>query len=228
MKITRRRITTLAVHQSPVFPFGSSCEPKLLPTWGHPRWHRNLWVLRWGPHRNQVSVHASRRTPTPYHRPTFLSETKWEGRAASMPYITMSTSTKYRVNLLCVRRSTVTLCAGLLVACILNASFQSQHIMKPALDIFLWPFCYRDCSLVRLTNPDKGKGVQNSNKSYCWCGGEDIGKMITYDNASCAREWFHFQCVGLTRKKQPSIMLDNTINSNSKPRNKYDINWLKQ
>ena len=37
-------------------------------------------------------------------------------------------------------------------------------------------------------------------KTYCWCDGEDVGRMIACDNPSCSKEWFHFECVGLTRK----------------------------
>ena len=36
--------------------------------------------------------------------------------------------------------------------------------------------------------------------TYCWCGGEDVGRMIACDNPNCCMEWFHFECVGITRK----------------------------
>ena len=39
-----------------------------------------------------------------------------------------------------------------------------------------------------------------SSKTYCWCNSDDIGRMVACDNPNCPREWFHFQCVGLTRK----------------------------
>ena len=35
---------------------------------------------------------------------------------------------------------------------------------------------------------------------YCWCGGEDIGRMVACDNPTCKLEWFHYKCVGLKRK----------------------------
>ena len=35
---------------------------------------------------------------------------------------------------------------------------------------------------------------------YCWCGGEEEGRMVACDNDSCLIEWFHFECVGLTRR----------------------------
>ena len=36
--------------------------------------------------------------------------------------------------------------------------------------------------------------------TYCWCGGEDVGRMIACDNPNCCMEWFHIECVGITRK----------------------------
>ena len=36
--------------------------------------------------------------------------------------------------------------------------------------------------------------------TYCWCGGEDEGSMVACDCTTCPRQWFHFKCVGLTRK----------------------------
>ena len=36
--------------------------------------------------------------------------------------------------------------------------------------------------------------------TYCWCDGKDEGKMVACDNGSCEREWFHYQCVGISRK----------------------------
>jgi len=34
---------------------------------------------------------------------------------------------------------------------------------------------------------------------YCICGGVSYGDMIACDNEACPREWFHLQCVGLTK-----------------------------
>lgn len=36
--------------------------------------------------------------------------------------------------------------------------------------------------------------------TYCWCNGKDEGKMVACDNDSCERQWFHFECVGISRK----------------------------
>lgn len=32
---------------------------------------------------------------------------------------------------------------------------------------------------------------------YCFCNQVSFGDMIACDNANCAREWFHYPCVGL-------------------------------
>ena len=37
-------------------------------------------------------------------------------------------------------------------------------------------------------------------KTYCWCGGGDIGRMVACDNPNCNITWFHFKCLGLVRK----------------------------
>lgn len=34
---------------------------------------------------------------------------------------------------------------------------------------------------------------------YCVCGGVSYGDMIACDNEACPREWFHLQCVGLSK-----------------------------
>ena len=39
-----------------------------------------------------------------------------------------------------------------------------------------------------------------SSATYCWCRGEEVGRMVACDNPQCSIEWFHFDCVGLTRK----------------------------
>ena len=70
--------------------------------------------------------------------------------------------------------------------------------VKPALDRF-----FISVMLPRLLT---GKECHVSIKgpveprSYCWCEGEEEGRMVACDNDSCPMEWFHFNCVGLTRK----------------------------
>lgn len=36
-------------------------------------------------------------------------------------------------------------------------------------------------------------------KRYCICGGVSFGEMVGCDNDNCDREWFHLECVGLTK-----------------------------
>jgi hypothetical protein len=34
---------------------------------------------------------------------------------------------------------------------------------------------------------------------YCYCNDVSYGEMVACDNESCAREWFHLKCAGLTK-----------------------------
>ena len=72
-------------------------------------------------------------------------------------------------------------------------------ITKPALEFFIAVLLPR---LLTGSPPtvEKPATQNHAPNTYCWCGGEDEGKMVACDNVSCQREWFHFQCVGLTRK----------------------------
>ena len=75
--------------------------------------------------------------------------------------------------------------------------------IKPALDKFFIEVMLPElltgvrqskrCKKMELENP-------STEKSYCWCGGKDEGRMVACDNDSCPHEWFHYQCVRLTRK----------------------------
>ena len=72
-------------------------------------------------------------------------------------------------------------------------------IMKPALDKFFMAVLLS--RLLTGSNLAVAKPVtaNHATNTYCWCGGRDEGKMVACDNASCQREWFHFQCVTITR-----------------------------
>ncbi|KAH9827963.1 PHD zinc finger protein [Teratosphaeria destructans] len=41
------------------------------------------------------------------------------------------------------------------------------------------------------------KGGVARGKGCCWCGRPGSGRMVRCDGGQCAREWFHFECVGL-------------------------------
>jgi hypothetical protein len=47
------------------------------------------------------------------------------------------------------------------------------------------------------TVPDKKKS--NNEETYCMCEQIAYGEMIACDNKGCPYEWFHLQCVGLTK-----------------------------
>ena len=51
--------------------------------------------------------------------------------------------------------------------------------------------------------------------------GEESGKMVACDNESCKREWFHFDCVGLTRKPRGKWYCSNQCEQKSKS---YEFN----
>lgn len=42
--------------------------------------------------------------------------------------------------------------------------------------------------------------VDPNEPTYCLCMQVSFGEMIGCDNSDCAIEWFHFSCVGLTKK----------------------------
>lgn len=44
--------------------------------------------------------------------------------------------------------------------------------------------------------------VDESEPTYCRCGGPSYGMMIRCDNAACPIGWFHFDCVGLSVRPQ--------------------------
>ena len=50
------------------------------------------------------------------------------------------------------------------------------------------------------TENEKENVAANSLPVYCLCGEGEHGRMVACDNAHCPLEWFHYRCVGLTRK----------------------------
>jgi chromatin modification-related protein YNG2 len=57
--------------------------------------------------------------------------------------------------------------------------------------------------------PPKDRGLDHDDEeggedttTYCFCEQVSYGEMVACDNDSCAREWFHYGCVGL---KEPPI-----------------------
>ena len=43
--------------------------------------------------------------------------------------------------------------------------------------------------------------ISSTNTShYCWSQQEESGRKVAFDNPDCARQWFHFERFGQTRK----------------------------
>jgi len=42
--------------------------------------------------------------------------------------------------------------------------------------------------------------IDPNEPKYCYCNGFSHGDMISCDNPFCEKEWFHFQCIGITTK----------------------------
>ena len=55
--------------------------------------------------------------------------------------------------------------------------------------------------------------------TYCWCGGEDVGRMVACDNPNCSIEWFYFECVGIIRKPRGKWFCSNTCREQKKVMN---------
>ena len=78
--------------------------------------------------------------------------------------------------------------------------------MKPALDSFfvkvLLPILLTGKSIhgQGTETPTQDLVSCTSPTTYCWCHGEEAGRMVACDNPHCTIEWFHFNCVGLARK----------------------------
>ena len=57
---------------------------------------------------------------------------------------------------------------------------------------------------------DNTSSTSHQATTYCWCGGEDVVLMVARDNPNCPVEWFHFKCVGITRKPGGKWYCSNT------------------
>ncbi|CDO91764.1 unnamed protein product [Kluyveromyces dobzhanskii CBS 2104] len=62
-----------------------------------------------------------------------------------------------------------------------------------------YPEAEREQKLIQQEHKNHGKSEQGSDaERYCFCRDVSYGPMIACDNDSCAIEWFHYPCVGLT------------------------------
>ena len=41
--------------------------------------------------------------------------------------------------------------------------------------------------------------TDNKAEHYCYCNGISFGSMLACDNPFCEREWFHYECIGITQ-----------------------------
>lgn len=39
--------------------------------------------------------------------------------------------------------------------------------------------------------------AEAKDRKYCYCNGPGTGRMVACDGKRCAREWFHFRCIGI-------------------------------
>lgn len=68
----------------------------------------------------------------------------------------------------------------------------------------------------QLAHEDDGSSMQgddddedrDSEPRYCYCNNVSYGEMVACDMASCPREWFHLDCVGLTKAPRGNGMFD--------------------
>ena len=76
--------------------------------------------------------------------------------------------------------------------------------IKPSLDLFFKNTVLPELLTHALKDGNTDKEHQTDNQSddilYCLCRKGESGRMIACDNASCSVEWFHYKCVGITRK----------------------------
>jgi hypothetical protein len=55
----------------------------------------------------------------------------------------------------------------------------------------------------------EAEGEEESNEpKYCYCNDVSYGEMVACDNESCAREWFHLRCAGLSRAPDENSEFD--------------------
>ena len=83
-----------------------------------------------------------------------------------------------------------------------NLDTKAFEAIKPSLDNFfkvaILPILL--CGTESCETPS----VSDTLDKYCHCNGPEEGRMIACDNRTCKVQWFHFHCVGLTRKPRGS------------------------
>lgn len=59
-----------------------------------------------------------------------------------------------------------------------------------------------ETALKQSVEPSDSEAIDSDEPTYCICNQVSFGEMVACDNKNCAKEWFHFECVGLI--EQPS------------------------
>lgn len=89
---------------------------------------------------------------------------------------------------------------GIHIECILADRELFNGTIKPALDAFFTNVLLPLLLTGRTHQEQSGSSQLLEQDSYCWCNGGEEGTMVACDNKNCPRQWFHFECVGLTSK----------------------------
>ena len=72
--------------------------------------------------------------------------------------------------------------------------------IKPSMDSFFKNAVLPELLTHALIDGSTDKENQSDDTVYCLCRKGESGRMIACDNASCSVEWFHYKCVGISRK----------------------------
>lgn len=58
----------------------------------------------------------------------------------------------------------------------------------------------KDPSILAIVPLDDDEPIDPNEPTYCYCNRVSFGNMIACDGPDCKREWFHYECVGITRE----------------------------
>ena len=77
--------------------------------------------------------------------------------------------------------------------------------MKPSLDLYFQSTVLPELLTHEIKDGETEKencppATVNPRAGYCLCGEGEHGRMIACDSPQCSVEWFHYKCVGVTRK----------------------------
>lgn len=67
-----------------------------------------------------------------------------------------------------------------------------------------YPEAEREQKLIQQEHVNHDKTHKPETETYCFCRDVSYGPMVACDNESCAIEWFHYPCVGLSAAPKPN------------------------